>query len=62
MSIGGETEKNDESRDDEENDTFKAAKTGDNISVYGVLALMCMAVVCGGTAYTMRILRKNEKK
>ena len=56
VSIGGETEKNDESRDDEENDTFKAAKTGDNISVYGVLALMCMAVVCGGTVYTMRIL------
>ena len=62
VSIGNETEKNDESRDDEENDTFKAAKTGDNMSVYGVLALMCMAVVCGGTAYTMRILRKNEKK
>lgn len=59
VSIGGETEKNDESRDDEENDTFKAAKTGDNISVYGVLALMCMAVVCGGTVYTMRILRKK---
>lgn len=59
VSIGGETEKNDESRDDEENDTFKAAKTGDNISVYGVLALMCMAVVCGGTAYTMRRLRKK---
>ena len=59
VSIGGETEKNDESRDDEENDTFKAAKTGDNMSVYGVLALMCMAVVCGGTAYTMRRLRKK---
>ena len=59
VSIGNETEKNDESRDDEENDTFKAAKTGDNISVYGVLALMCMAVVCGGTAYTMRRLRKK---
>ena len=59
VSIGGETEKNDESRDDKENDTFKAAKTGDNISVYGVLALMCMAVVCGGTVYTMRILRKK---
>ena len=59
VSIGNETEKNDESRDDEENDTFKAAKTGDNISVYGVLALMCMAVVCGGTVYTMRILRKK---
>ena len=59
VSIGGEIEKNDESRDDEENDTFKAAKTGDNMSVYGVLALMCMAVVCGGTAYTMRRLRKK---
>ena len=59
VSIGNETEKNDESRDDEENDTFKAAKTGDNMSVYGVLALMCMAVVCGGTVYTMRILRKK---
>lgn len=59
VSIGGEIEKNDESRDDEENDTFKAAKTGDNMSVYGVLALMCMAVVCGGTVYTMRILRKK---
>ena len=59
VSIGNETEKNDESRDDEENDTFKAAKTGDNMSVYGVLALMCMAVVCGGTAYTMRRLRKK---
>lgn len=59
VSIGGEIEKNDESRDDEENDTFKAAKTGDNMSVYGVLALMCMAVVCGGKAYTMRRLRKK---